>query len=198
MCTLPVSTWKSKKVSKCSWWKISALWARSEAIFIFCRQVSYLATIHCVSEDSIIGASLRYIDIRYIITCRTRNLVYLIQCKKCSLQYVEETENALHVRMNGHRSDIRTRETDKSVSSHFCQPDHAIVDTVLSHPEHLSSLIQVHFVWSQSSQGEYPVAFSFSPPLCTVFVNLLNPFHLQVFHSVRHHGVHMSKTDCCL
>ena len=70
----------------------------------------------------------RQYNIRAEITCKTRNLVYLISCKRCGLQYVGETENALHVRMNGHRSDIRTRKTDKPVAAHFCQSDHSIED----------------------------------------------------------------------
>ena len=44
------------------------------------------------------------------------------------VQYVGETENALHIRMNGHRSDIRTRKTEKPVATHFCQPDHSLED----------------------------------------------------------------------
>ena len=62
------------------------------------------------------------------LTCKTRNLVYLISCKRCGLQYVGETENALHIRMNGHRSDIRTKKTEKPVAAHFCQPDHSVKD----------------------------------------------------------------------
>ena len=46
--------------------------------------------------------------------------------QKVCLQYVGETENALHIRMNGHRSDIRTRKMDKLVTAHFCQPDHTM------------------------------------------------------------------------
>ena len=57
-----------------------------------------------------------------------QNLVYLILCKRCRLQYVGKTENALHIWMNGHRSDIRTRRTEKTVAVHFCQPDHSMVD----------------------------------------------------------------------
>ena len=41
-------------------------------------------------------------------------------------------ENPLHIniniRMNGHRSDIRTNKTEKPVAAHFCQPDHCIDD----------------------------------------------------------------------
>ena len=46
--------------------------------------------------------------------CRTRNVVYLylIECKKCAIRYVGETENALCVRLTGHRSDIKHRRID--------------------------------------------------------------------------------------
>ena len=65
---------------------------------------------------------------RSTFTCKTRNLVYLIQCRKCGLQYVGETANPLHIRMNGHRSDIHTQKTDKPVAAHFNLPDHTLDD----------------------------------------------------------------------
>ena len=62
---------------------------------------------------------------RFSFTCKTKNLVYLIQC---GLQYVGETENPLHITMNGHKSDINTRKLDKPVAAHFNQPDHSLND----------------------------------------------------------------------
>ena len=44
------------------------------------------------------------------------------------MQYVEETENALHIRMNGHQSDITTKKLDKPVATHFNQPNHSYDD----------------------------------------------------------------------
>ncbi len=72
----------------------------------------------------------RQYNIRTRITCRSRNLVYLVSCtcKRCGLQYVGETEKALHIRMNGHRLDIRTKKTEKPVAAHFCQSDHSLED----------------------------------------------------------------------
>ena len=69
----------------------------------------------------------RKYHIRSNISCKTKKsgLSY-ISCKKCSLQYVGETENALHVRMNRQCSDVRTKKTEKPVAAHFCQPDHTI------------------------------------------------------------------------
>ncbi len=65
---------------------------------------------------------------RSSFTCKTNNIVYLIQCKKCEMQYVGETENALHIRLNGHRSDVKTKKLDKPVAAHFNLPDHTIDD----------------------------------------------------------------------
>ena len=67
----------------------------------------------------------RQYNIRSNISYKMKSLVYLISCKKCSLQNVrEDMENTLHVRMNGHRSNVRTRKTEKPVAAHFCQLDH--------------------------------------------------------------------------
>jgi len=66
--------------------------------------------------------------VRAAFTCKTRNVVYMIQCRKCGLQYVGKTENPLHIRMNGHQSGIRTKNLEKPVASHFNQPDHSLED----------------------------------------------------------------------
>ena len=44
-------------------------------------------------------------------TCKTRNVMYLIECRKCRKQYVGETQNLLHICLNGHRNDITHRDT---------------------------------------------------------------------------------------
>ncbi|XP_078583735.1 uncharacterized protein LOC144866254 [Branchiostoma floridae x Branchiostoma japonicum] len=70
--------------------------------------------------------SIRY-TIRAHITCRTRNIIYMIQCKKCGIQYVGETGQTLANRMNGHRSSIKT-DKDTPISAHFNQPSHTVAD----------------------------------------------------------------------
>lgn len=49
-----------------------------------------------------------------IITCKSQNLVYLLTCEGCNIQYVGETTIALHERMNIHR-------TSKSGCEHFIE-----------------------------------------------------------------------------
>ena len=58
--------------------------------------------------------------------CKTANVVYVIECTKCKKQYVGETENALHIRMNGHRSDIEHRRLEKPVANHFNSEGHSL------------------------------------------------------------------------
>ena len=63
--------------------------------------------------------------------CFTKNVVYVIECKKCAIQYVGETENALHIRLTGHSSDINHRRTDRPMAKHFCQSDHSIRNVII-------------------------------------------------------------------
>ena len=63
--------------------------------------------------------------------CCTKNVVYVIKCKKCATQYVGETENALRVRLTAHRLDINHQGTDRPVVIHLCQPDLSIHDLTI-------------------------------------------------------------------
>ena len=58
---------------------------------------------------------------RVSATCKTSTIIYLTQCCKCKMQYVGETENPLHLRTNGHRSDYYRRLPDKPIARHFFQ-----------------------------------------------------------------------------
>ena len=61
-------------------------------------------------------------------TCKTANVVYLIECSRCRTQYVGETGNALHLRMNGHRSDFHCKSPHKPVVAHFNTQGHSFDD----------------------------------------------------------------------
>ena len=65
-----------------------------------CRHIQPLKTF----KSSVTGNTY---PIKATANCKTANVVYVIECRKCKKQYVGETENALHIQMNGHRSDIK-------------------------------------------------------------------------------------------
>ena len=62
-------------------------------------------------------------------SCKTSNIVYLIECRRCGLQYVGESEQALHKRLNGHRFDITRGRTEVSpVAAYFRSANHSEAD----------------------------------------------------------------------
>ena len=52
------------------------------------------------------------------ISCKSSNLIYLIQCQLCNMQYVGQTRNKILTRLNQHYSTIRTAQ-ETPVSRHF-------------------------------------------------------------------------------
>jgi hypothetical protein len=65
------------------------------------------------------------------MNCDSKNLIYMITCKKCMIQYIGQTGNTLKTRFNGHRHDITSRK-DKQVSNHFNSQDHRMDDVMIT------------------------------------------------------------------
>ena len=76
--------------------------------------------------------------IRENITCTTINVIYLIECTFCGIQYVGETSKKIQDRMRGHRSDIKCKRTDANhpVAIHFNQPGHTLEHFKVTGIEH--------------------------------------------------------------
>ena len=67
--------------------------------------------------------------VKFHASCKSSNIIYLITCRRCGLQYVGETSQPLHARINGHRSDIVHRRTDVfPVAEHFNSGAHSVLD----------------------------------------------------------------------
>ncbi|XP_041472561.1 uncharacterized protein LOC121421826 [Lytechinus variegatus] len=73
------------------------------------------------------------------ITCTTTNVVYLITCRVCRVQYVGETKTTLKKRFYGHRSTVNTAKLDTPVGRHFNLPNHSITDMMLQGIESLGT-----------------------------------------------------------
>ena len=66
---------------------------------------------------------------KFAASCKSSDIVYLISCRRCGQQYVGETEQQLHCRINSHRYDIRHRRTEESpVAEHFNGAGHTLAD----------------------------------------------------------------------
>ena len=74
--------------------------------------------------------------IKDTLTCKSKNLIYLIECKKCatrnlSCQYIGETKRHLHERFGEHRRSVQNHQQLASptpVSEHFNLPGHSVND----------------------------------------------------------------------
>ena len=69
--------------------------------------------------------------LRQSTNCKTENVIYLISCKKCNLQYVGQTSQPVSRRMNSHRFDICNFEDplfSSTVATHFNSDHHSICD----------------------------------------------------------------------
>ena len=54
------------------------------------------------------------------ISCNSNNLIYLIECDNCGLQYIGQTKHSLRHRFHNHRFDIRNNRKT-AVANHFNQ-----------------------------------------------------------------------------
>ena len=68
------------------------------------------------------------------LNCKSKNLIYSIECEKCAKQYVGETKRQLNERFGKHRRSILNHHhliNPTPVSKHFNQPGHSINDILL-------------------------------------------------------------------
>ena len=69
------------------------------------------------------------------LTCDTQNLIYMIQCNRCNLQYIGETKRRLKDRFNEHRRTIdnpNSKSKPTTAAQHFISsPNHTANDIQL-------------------------------------------------------------------
>ena len=77
-------------------------------------------------------------SINYHLDCNSENVVYLLSCRVCNLQYVGSTITSFRLRFNNHKSRIAThskasrayKDMDDPLYKHFCSAGHQGVKDV--------------------------------------------------------------------
>ena len=73
--------------------------------------------------------------IKFNLTYETKNLIYMIQCNRCNLQYIAETKRRLKDRFNEHRRKIdnpNNKSKPTTAAEHFLSsPNHTANDMIL-------------------------------------------------------------------
>jgi len=70
----------------------------------------------------------RFYCIKQHLSCKSKNIIYLISCKKCRVQYVGSTRNEFKVRFRNHKSAMLTKKTTCEVAIHFNSAPHKLSD----------------------------------------------------------------------
>lgn len=97
------------------------------------KKMTYRGTIPCYNCNScnnvIKGSHITHpmrgnkIQLRVNATCDTTNAIYMLKCP-CGKVYVGQTECKMKVRLNEHKSNIRTRYNKSTVAMHFEEAGH--------------------------------------------------------------------------
>ena len=62
------------------------------------------------------------------LTCDSKNVIYLVSCKKCQLQYIGSTTTEFKVRFRNHKSSMVTNKKSCEVAIHFNSISHSLQD----------------------------------------------------------------------
>ena len=120
-------------------------------------------------------------------TCKTYNVIYLVQCTVCDKAYVGRTINPLHVRLDGHRSKFYEVVEGKPVN--ITSDDYSLGIHLLDHGLHEHTDFDKHYRVGivencspkllEVKENKYIHLLKVLRPLG---LNTVNPFGLQVFH----------------
>ena len=83
----------------------------------------------------------KFVKINAPINCKSRNVVYIITCDKCLLQYIGKTERTLCERIQEHLGYIRIKHFNQTIGGHFNSLGHKIHHLKASILEILNSIL---------------------------------------------------------
>ena len=72
------------------------------------------------------------VDINTNVNCKTKNCIYLVECKKCKEQYIGQTERTIQERFSEHRGYVTNHHISKATGFHFNQKGHSESDMEVS------------------------------------------------------------------
>lgn len=104
-----------------------------------------------------------------IFTCNSQNIIYVIHCSKCHLNYVGETRRPLRERLNNHRSTI-VNNKKTAIAIHFNLPQHNILNLQIMPVEQLlvnsdNERKAAETRWIKKLQSIYPLGLNNYPIL---------------------------------
>ena len=133
---------------------------------------------HMTSGNDFHSSNLKkYFPLKNNVNCSSRNIIYLITCNKCHIQYVGETSNPLHTRLNAHRYDIKHNKPTP-IAIHFNSPNHDLTDLKITPIEILTNnnknlRLKRETYWQNTLSTNFPRGLNNLPTLHqSLFINL--------------------------
>lgn len=125
-----------------------------------CLTCKYYATSNVVFSSSTFG-SVHHVT--GSMTCRTKNIIYLITCIKCNIQYVGETGRCLSERLTDHRSNIKNKK-NTPIAIHFNTTEHSVsrdlkiiaIEKISDNDNALKIRKQIEASWQRKLGTIYP------------------------------------------
>ena len=116
-----------------------------------CRKPRCTTCPHIFTTKTVVNRSTqRSYRVATSSDCQTHDVVYLIQCCQCNIQYVGQTSNSLHVRFQQHLRDVKQNNQFKAVSQHYTSPGHSPTDarlTVVDRATALNTRLRLEEAW---------------------------------------------------
>ena len=97
------------------------------------------------------------------LTCHSKNVIYLITCKKCEVQYVGLTTQKIRDRIGQHIRHIKSNDLSTFLVSHFNNIDHdlndikvSIIDYITHNISDSHELLELENYWIRTLNTMYP------------------------------------------
>ena len=72
------------------------------------------------------------IEINTSVNCSSINVIYMVGCKKCTQQYIGETERSVRERFREHMGYVTASLKNKATGQHFNEPGHKVSDMTIT------------------------------------------------------------------
>ena len=103
-----------------------------------CATCPYIS--HGLTNDTFFSTGQTH-PIKSNLICETKNLIYMIQCNRCNLQYIGETKRRLKDRFNEHR---RTIDNPNAISKPTTAAEHFLTTPNHTADMQLIPIVKVH------------------------------------------------------
>ena len=145
-------------------------------------------TCHYISQGStfvsnVTKKSYNVVSPNLSMDCTSDNVVYLITCKKCGIQYVGETSQKLRSRFSNHRNRLK-KLTNLYLYHHFSSDGHSVDDMSIMPIEELTSSDRVSATSQRLEREDY-----WCKELCTYYPYGLNDKVRGVSNISKQHGL---------